>query len=66
MCSRLTETEAHLMRLAAAGLSADEIAESLGLGRRVVAWHLAQSYRKLGVGTRAPDRSHTRLDDAQG
>ena len=53
------------MRLAAAGLTPEEIAESLGLGRRVVAWHLAQSYRKLGGGTRAPDRSHRRLDDAQ-
>jgi DNA-binding CsgD family transcriptional regulator len=65
MGSRLTETEAHVMRLAAAGLSPEEIADSLGLGRRVVAWHLAQSYRKLGVGTRAPDRSHRMLDDAQ-
>jgi DNA-binding CsgD family transcriptional regulator len=70
MASRLTETEARIMRLAAAGLRAEEIAEALDLTRRTVAWHLTQSYRKLGLarpaGPREPqDRSHRRLDDAQ-
>jgi DNA-binding NarL/FixJ family response regulator len=49
MSLRLTETEARVMRLAAAGLRAEEIAEALDLSRGIVAWHLTQSYRKLGV-----------------
>jgi len=65
MASRLTETEARVMRLAAAGLKAEEIAEALDLSRRTVAWHLAQSYRKLGLAREAPDPSHRRFDDVQ-
>jgi hypothetical protein len=37
MAARLTETEARLMRLAAAGLTADEIAIALELDRPTVA-----------------------------
>jgi DNA-binding CsgD family transcriptional regulator len=50
---RLTEAEARVMRLAAAGFRAEEIAEALDLSRGTVAWHLAQSYRKLGIGHQA-------------
>jgi DNA-binding CsgD family transcriptional regulator len=46
---RLTDAEARVLRLAAAGLHADEIAEALDLSRETVAWHLARAYRKLGV-----------------
>lgn len=46
---RLTDVEARVLRLAAAGLRADEIAEALDLSRETVAWHLARAYRKLGV-----------------
>jgi DNA-binding CsgD family transcriptional regulator len=49
--ARLTEAEARVMRLAAAGFRTDEIAEALNLTPRIVAWHLAQSYRKLGLRT---------------
>lgn len=41
--------EARVLRLAAAGLRLDEIAEALDLSRETVAWHLARAYRKLGV-----------------
>ena len=41
--------EARVLRLAAAGLRADEIAEALDLSRETVAWHLARAYGKLGV-----------------
>jgi DNA-binding CsgD family transcriptional regulator len=51
MSLRLTETEARVMRLASAGLKAEEIAEALDLSRGVVVWHLTQSYKKLGVGS---------------
>jgi DNA-binding CsgD family transcriptional regulator len=50
MSSRLTETEARVMRLAAAGIRAEEIADALDLSRETVAWHLTRAYRKLGVG----------------
>jgi DNA-binding CsgD family transcriptional regulator len=46
---RLTDVEARVLRLAAAGLRADEIAEALDVSRETVAWHLARAYRKLGV-----------------
>jgi DNA-binding CsgD family transcriptional regulator len=47
---RLTEAEARVMRLVAAGFRAEEIAEALDLSRATVAWHLGQAYRKLGLG----------------
>jgi DNA-binding CsgD family transcriptional regulator len=53
MTLRLTETEARVMRLAAAGFRAEEIAEALDLSHGTVTWHLTQSYRKLGLGSRA-------------
>ena len=53
MALRLSETEVRIMRLAVAGLTADEIASALDLSRETVAWHLAQSYRKLGLGSTA-------------
>jgi DNA-binding CsgD family transcriptional regulator len=65
MASRLTETEARVMRLAAAGFRAEEIAEALDLSLRTVTWHLTRSYRKLGVPREVPDPADRRLDDAQ-
>lgn len=65
MASRLTETEARVLRLAAAGFRAEEIAEALDLSRQTVAWHLTQSYRKLGLPREAPNPSDRRFDDAQ-
>jgi DNA-binding CsgD family transcriptional regulator len=47
---RLTEAEARVMRLVAAGFRAEEIAEALDLSRATVAWHLGQAYRKLRLG----------------
>src|SRR5215208_5328386 len=47
---RLSEAEARVLRLAAGGLRSGEIAEALHLSRAAVAWHLAQSYTKLGLG----------------
>jgi DNA-binding CsgD family transcriptional regulator len=46
---RVTDAEARVLRLAAAGLRADEIAEALDLSRETVAWHLVQACRKLGL-----------------
>jgi DNA-binding CsgD family transcriptional regulator len=65
MASRLTETEARVMRLAAAGFRAEEIADALELSSRTVAWHFAQSYRKLDLPREASDPADRRFDDAQ-
>lgn len=48
----LTAREAEVARLAAAGLTAREIAEALFLGERTVETHLANAYAKLGVRTK--------------
>lgn len=45
----LTRREREVARLAATGMSAKEIAESLFVGRRTVESHLASVYAKLGV-----------------
>ena len=45
----LTRREREVARLAATGLSAKEIAESLYVGKRTVESHLASVYAKLGV-----------------
>jgi DNA-binding CsgD family transcriptional regulator len=63
---RLSEAEARVLRLAAAGLRSGEIADALHLSPAAVAWHLAQSYRKLGLGRDAAgpaeeDRPCTKL-----
>lgn len=45
----LTTREAEVVRLAAGGLTAREIAEALYIGERTVETHLANAYPKLGV-----------------
>jgi two-component system nitrate/nitrite response regulator NarL len=50
---RLGEREHEVMRLTAEGLSAPEIAETLGIGATTVKTHLQRVYRKLGVTDRA-------------
>jgi len=45
----LTRREREVARLAATGMSAKEIAESLFVGKRTVETHLASVYAKLGV-----------------
>jgi two-component system nitrate/nitrite response regulator NarL len=50
---RLGEREHEVMRLTAEGLSAPEIAQTLGIGATTVKTHLQRTYRKLGVTDRA-------------
>jgi two-component system nitrate/nitrite response regulator NarL len=50
---RLGEREHEVMRLTAEGLSAPEIAQTLGIGATTVKTHLQRVYRKLGVTDRA-------------
>jgi DNA-binding NarL/FixJ family response regulator len=49
---RLTEREREVLRVAAEGLTAREIASRLGVRERTVTTHLARIYGKLGVGSR--------------
>jgi DNA-binding NarL/FixJ family response regulator len=49
---RLTEREREVLRVAAEGLTAREIAARLGVRERTVTTHLARIYGKLGVGSR--------------
>lgn len=49
---RLTATEARIASLLTGGWSDDEIASDLGLRPTAVETHLAEVYRKLGVGSR--------------
>lgn len=48
----LTARETEVARLAAAGMTAREIGETLYIGERTVETHLANAYGKLGVRTR--------------
>jgi len=50
---KLGEREREVLRLTAEGLSAPEIAETLGIGATTVKTHLQRVYRKLGVSDRA-------------
>jgi two-component system nitrate/nitrite response regulator NarL len=49
----LTPREAQILRLAAEGLSRDEIAATLVLSNSTVKTHLEHVYSKLGVSNRA-------------
>jgi DNA-binding CsgD family transcriptional regulator len=48
----LTKVEEHVARLAAAGLTDEEVAAALDLTAAVVAAHLSQAFRKLGARSR--------------
>jgi two-component system, NarL family, nitrate/nitrite response regulator NarL len=50
---RLGDREREVMRLTAEGLSAPEIASTLGIGATTVKTHLQRVYEKLGVSDRA-------------
>lgn len=50
--SRLTIRERQVLRVAAEGLTARQIASRLGVRERTVTTHLGRIYGKLGVGTR--------------
>ena len=49
----LTQRELQVLRMAAAGRRSREIGSALGISERTVKAHLAATYRKLGVETRA-------------
>lgn len=49
----LTARETEVLQLSAKGLSAQEVADALGLSRHTVTGYLKDIYRKLSVGTRA-------------
>lgn len=57
----LTPTEHRVSSLAADGLSNPEIARSLFVTRKTVEMHLGNSYRKLGINSRAQLRSALRF-----
>ena len=48
----LTRRELEVLRLAARGNSNNEVAKMLWLSRETVKFHLANTYRKLGVANR--------------
>lgn len=50
--SRLTDREREVLRVAAEGLTARQIAERLGVRERTITTHLGSIYGKLGVGSR--------------
>jgi DNA-binding NarL/FixJ family response regulator len=50
--SSLTDRERQVLRVAAEGLTARQIASRLGVTERTVTTHLSRIYAKLGVGTR--------------
>jgi DNA-binding CsgD family transcriptional regulator len=49
----LTPSELRVARLAAAGRTNREVAQSLFVTPKAVEYHLANAYRKLGIGGRA-------------
>lgn len=47
----LSPTEEQIVVLFAAGLSASEVADAVGLGEQTVEWHLVRAARKLETAT---------------
>jgi DNA-binding CsgD family transcriptional regulator len=50
---RLTETEARVARLVAAGFRDDEVAKALDLSRKTIEWHLTRLCWKVGADSRS-------------
>jgi DNA-binding CsgD family transcriptional regulator len=50
---RLTETEARVARLVAAGFRDDEVAQALDLSRKTIEWHLTRLCWKVGARSRS-------------
>jgi DNA-binding CsgD family transcriptional regulator len=60
----LTAQEAHIVRLAAQGLTNPEIGAALYVSPRTVEWHLRKTFVKLGVRTRRELRTLPVLDSS--
>ena len=56
----LTEREQEILRLIAAGLTNQQIADQLFLTLDTVKWYNRQTYQKLGVGSRTQAVAHAR------
>jgi DNA-binding CsgD family transcriptional regulator len=50
---RLTETEARVARLVAAGFHDDEVAQALDLSRKTIEWHVTRVCWKVGAHSRS-------------
>lgn len=50
---RLTETEARVARLVAAGFRDDEVAQALDLSRKTIEWHVTRLCWKVGAHSRS-------------
>ena len=56
--SRLSRRERDVLRLAASGLTNAQIAAELGVTTHAIKFHLAGTYRKLGVVNRTEAAAH--------
>jgi DNA-binding CsgD family transcriptional regulator len=56
--SRLSRRERDVLRLAASGLTNAQIAVQLGVSTHAIKFHLAGTYRKLGVVNRTEAAAH--------
>ena len=56
--SRLSRRERDVLRLAASGLTNAQIAAKLGVSTHAIKFHLAGTYRKLGVVNRTEAAAH--------
>ncbi|MFQ3550186.1 MAG: helix-turn-helix transcriptional regulator [Armatimonadota bacterium] len=50
--SKLTERELEILRLIFDGKCSNEVAQTLGVSKRTIDFHLARAYVKLGVSNR--------------
>jgi DNA-binding CsgD family transcriptional regulator len=64
---RLTETEARVARLVAAGFRDDEVAQALDLSRKTIEWHLTRLCWKVGAHSRSdlPQALATRTNEEE-